>query len=150
MGRAGYVDDYDEDNSGHLYRGRVASALRGRRGQAFLKDLLAQLDAMPEKRLFTSQLEQNGEVCTLGVMTRARKIDTSDKSRWGFSEIGEYGSDDPDQDEWVIDNLVAELDIAEPMVREIMYLNDEGSGHTETPEDRWQRMRQWVQRHIQP
>lgn len=146
MSRSGYTEDYDcNDRSIHLYRGRVASALRGKRGQTFLKDLLVQLDAMPEKRLALSQLEINGSVCALGVMTRARGIDASLGDRFKFSE-----DEDSDQDEWVIDNLVAALDIAEPMVREIMFENDEGTWKHETPEDRWHRMRRWVERHIKP
>lgn len=141
MSRSGYIDDYDWDNRIHLYRGRVASAVRGKRGQAFLKDLLAQLDAMPVKRLATSQLEKDGEVCTLGVMTRSRGIDTSKL---------QFDDEDYDENEWVIDNLASELDIAEPMVREIMFENDEGTYHSETPEQRYERMRKWVERHIKP
>lgn len=137
MSRSGYSDDYD-DRVLHLYRGRVASALRGRRGQAFLKDLLAQLDAMPEKRLITGELEEDGQVCTLGVITRARAIDTS-----------KLKFDDMDETD-VIDQLVKKLDIAAPMVREIMFENDEGAGYwkSETPEQRFVRMRIWVESHI--
>lgn len=143
MSRSGYSNDcYDEDNRIHLYRGRVANAIRGKRGQKFLRELLVQLDAMPERRLTTSQLQADGQVCTLGVMTRARGIDTSDPNEWQFDV------DDWSQNEWVIDNLVGHLDIAEPMVREIMYMNDDGTWKMETPEDRWRRMRNWVARHI--
>ncbi len=63
MSRSGYSDDLD---SWALirWRGQVASAIRGRRGQAVLRDLLAALDAMPEKALVASELETpQGEVC---------------------------------------------------------------------------------------
>lgn len=145
MSRSGYSEDYGcGDNRLYLYRANVDRALAGRRGQAFLKDLLAQLDAMPEKRLTTGELEENGEVCTLGVITRARGIDTS---KLKFGERNEYG--EGEDDDFVIAQLVEDLDISAPMVREIMYENDD-YWLAETPEKRWQRMRRWVEGKIRP
>lgn len=145
MSRSGYTEDYDETfpNATYLYRANLERAMAGKRGQAFLKDLLAQFDAMSEKRLITGELEENGQVCALGVIARARGLDTSKLKR---GEIDEY--DEGEDDEWVIDNLSAEFDITESMVREIMFENDEGTYRTETPEDRWHRMRRWVASHI--
>src|SRR5262245_41467624 len=70
------------------YRSAVGNAIRGERGQNFLKGLLAEMDAMPEKRLISGAWETpvgglpfaptGGDVCAIGVMTRARKLDMSD------------------------------------------------------------------------
>jgi hypothetical protein len=38
------------------WRGAVASAIRGGRGQAFLREMLAAMDAMPVKRLVANEL----------------------------------------------------------------------------------------------
>jgi hypothetical protein len=47
MSRSQYIDDCDDNWQLIRWRGMVASAIRGKRGQQFLKDLLAALDAMP-------------------------------------------------------------------------------------------------------
>lgn len=50
MSRSGYSDDYDFDNWQLIrWRGAVNSAINGRRGQAFLKELLTAIEALPEK-----------------------------------------------------------------------------------------------------
>lgn len=125
--------DYDDDCSGCdliRWRGQVAAAIKGKRGQQFLRKLAETLDTMPEKRLTGGALETGSGCCTLGAEFRARAIDTD-------------AVDDEDYD------LITELlNIAEPLAREIMHLNDEGGGWQETPEKRWQRMRQWVQSQI--
>ena len=45
MSRSGYSDD-DEDGRLAMWRGAVQSAIRGKRGQAALRELLTALDAM--------------------------------------------------------------------------------------------------------
>lgn len=70
MSRAGYSDDLDPLDLGR-WRAQVLSALRGKRGQAFLRDLIAALDAMPEKRLVSGDLQdETGCVCALGALGR--------------------------------------------------------------------------------
>lgn len=133
MGRSGYSEDYD-DNAGYLYRGAVQSAINGRRGQAFLKELLATLDAMPEKRLIARELEEDGDVCAIGSVGKARGID--------LSEL------DPDDAEGV----AATFGIAPAMAREIVFENDDewGFSGNETPEARFERVRKWVAAQIKP
>ena len=126
MSRAGYTED-GEDNWGLIrWRGQVASAIRGKRGQALLRDLVAALDAMPEKALVTEELEtKEGNVCALGAVGRMRG-----------AAIGEIDTED-----W--EALAQTFGIAEPLAREVMYENDEGAWQ-ETPEQRWKRMRAWA------
>jgi hypothetical protein len=125
MSRSNYSDDYDQQQLA-MWRGQVASAIRGKRGQAFLRDLLAALDAMPEKRLITNSLEAAGEVCAIGSLGRARGIDMSNI--------------DPEDSETV----AGTFNIADQLAREVVYENDEGTWKPETPEERWSRMRAWV------
>lgn len=127
MSRAGYCEDGDYDQWAHIrWRGAVASSIKGKRGQAFLRELLAALDAMPEKRLIAGELEHADNVCTIGSLGKARGVDMT-----------QLDPDDPGP-------IADAFGIAEPLVREIEFLNDEGSWHTETPEARWKRMRAWV------
>lgn len=133
--RAGYYDDMEDPWAHICWRGAVKSAIRGKRGQTFLKELVAALDAMPVKRLIKDDLEHNGDVCALGSVGRARGLDMSG-----------LNPEDPSQ-------LVAAFGIPDALVREIEYMNDEGcwtSNRKMTPEDRWQQMRDWAAKQIKP
>lgn len=132
MSRSGYIDDCDDYLQLGRWRGRVKSALNGRRGQQFLKDALAALDAMPDKRLVQEELitepdEETGEtdVCTLGAVLVAKHLPTDKLDPEDHAGIGQA------------------LNIAPCLVAEVEYENDEG-GWRETPEQRWERMRRWI------
>lgn len=160
MSRSGYTDD--DDGSFAMWRGAVRSALKGKRGQSALRELLTALDAMPVKALAAESLvTADGEFCTLGVLGAARGMDV--------------GSIDPD--DW--DAVADAFGLAPAMVREIVYLNDEylndfkfvdiefcgpvrqrypeWGRHTKTvrvpilniSEKRWKHMRNWVAEQIE-
>lgn len=128
MSRSNYSDDF----AGHecvMYRGAVASATNGRRGQAFLREMLAALDAMPERKLVQSALEEDGNVCAIGAVGKARGVDMT-----GL---------DPECSEAIAETF----GIADALAREIVFWNDEGAWPpwpSETPEARFDRMRAWV------
>lgn len=138
MSRHGYNDDIDQWAL-IKWRGQVASAIRGKRGQRLLIDLVQALDAMPEKVLIAEKLidhEDGDAVCALGAVGVKRGL-VMDKL-------------DPEESETVAEAF----DIAEQLACEITYVNDEGGHHywrrDETPEERWRRVRAWAVRHIQP
>ena len=142
MSRSGYSDDC-ENWALICWRGAVNSAIKGKRGQAFLLELREALDAMPDKRLIAEELEADGQFCTLGVLGAKRGIDMS-----GL---------DPDCRETV----AQAFGIAPALAAEIVFENDEHHGFhqrqedgstkwvRETPERRWKRMREWVEANIQ-
>lgn len=130
VSRSGYSEDLDNWQL-IKWRGMVASSTRGRRGQQFFADLLAALEAMPEKVLIADKLEKEGAVCAIGSLGRARGID-----------MQEIDPDDPGQ-------VSHAFNIAECLAQEVVYMNDECiSGHRETPEQRWTRMHKWVKSQI--
>lgn len=107
MSRSGYSDDID-----HWallrWRGQVASAIRGKRGQKLLRELAEALDAMPVKELYQDALKTNeGQFCALGVVGNARGID-----------LEAIDPEDPDC-------VASAFDIAHQLAQEIAYLNDE-------------------------
>jgi hypothetical protein len=140
MSRSGYDDCIDDPLMLGQWRGQVASATRGKRGQAFLKELAAAMDAMPVKEIIKHELiDPQGQVCTIGVVCKSRGIDVS-------------GIDIEDPE--MVGNAVG---IARPLAAEIEYLNDENDStydHStggfvyETPAQRWKRMRKWVDEQI--
>jgi hypothetical protein len=158
MSRAGYYDDDDPLAMGR-WRAAVRSAMRGKRGQAFFKEALAALDAMPDKRLIAGYLVVDGDqipygdkpdiivgadelvdrqgvpmpmgaVCLLGAVGQARGLDMTDL--------------DPED----IETVAPTFGLADAMTREIVYWNDEGGDRGETPEQRWKRMRAWIAKQI--
>jgi len=126
MSRSGYHDDLDDVLNLGRWRAQVASAVRGKRGQAFLKEMLAALDAMPEGRLIEGDLEKGGEVCAIGAVGKTRGTDMS-----------ELDPECPEQ-------VAHAFGIAHQMAAEIVYLNDEAGFRNETPRHRYERMRAWV------
>src|SRR5437879_4918550 len=75
MSRSGYSDDGDNDWGLICWRGAVASAIKGKRGQEFLYEMLHALAALPERKLIANDLEAEGSVCALGAVGKARGID---------------------------------------------------------------------------
>lgn len=135
MSRSGYYNFCDEIDLNILHknwRGAVLSAIRGRRGQHFLRELLKTLDNLPEKRLIAGDFQNpDGQVCTLGAYARYKNIDISHLDPEDYQHHEELSN---------------EFNIAEALVQEIEHLNDEY--HYSSPEDRWQRMRSWVARQL--
>lgn len=114
MSRSGFDNhDGDEGNWGYIcWRGAYLSALRGRRGQAFLRELIAALDAIPDKRLIKEDLIQpdSMSVCAMGAVGLARGF-TTEKMR----------SIDPED----YDAVSHMFGVNEKIVREVEYANDE-------------------------
>lgn len=158
MSRSGYDDDYGDDDPLALgrYRAQVMSAIRGKRGQALLRELLVALDAMPEKRLVAGELEADGQFCALGVVGQARGLN--------LASIDTYD----------VESLAPKFNIAEQLAREIMWVNDDFVNETRWVEaeicgpmrprerhqksvsvpnghagvQRWQEVRRWVERNL--
>jgi hypothetical protein len=74
VGRHGYSDSCDDNWALLRWRGQVVSAIRGKRGQAFLRELIDALDAMPVKRLIPGALRKDGEVCAMGAIGAKRGV----------------------------------------------------------------------------
>jgi len=131
MSRSGYDDCCDFDWQLIMYRGQVANATRGKRGQLMFRELKAALESMPVKQLIEGKLELSGEVCALGALGQARGLDMSQLDPEDAQQVGNA------------------FDIARQLAAEVMYENDEGIwSHPEEPEHRWHRMHRWVSSQI--
>lgn len=143
MSRSGYSDDCDGWDL-IRWRGAVASAIRGKRGQAFLREALAALDALPEKRLVSNDLvvvdgdddlAEETNVCLLGAVGLGRRLDLR-------------GIDPEDREK-----VAGIFGIPYSFACEIMHENDEHFSWDieqrrsvpETPEQRFMRMRRWIE-----
>lgn len=107
MSRSGYRDDCD-GWALIRWRGAVKQAISGARGQAMLRELVQALDSLPEKQLATGTLvTADGDYCTLGALGRARGMDMA-------------SIDQEDREA-----VAKAFGVAEALVAEIMYMNDE-------------------------
>ena len=134
MSRSGYIDDLGDDDPLALgrWRGRVQSAIRGKRGQEFLKEMLAALDLLPEKALIARELQTyDGGVCALGAWAASKGIN--------MMEV------DPED----YDSVANLTPIATCMVQEIVYINDEVFWRA-TPTERYTKVRAWIESQIKP
>lgn len=92
-----------------------------------LRELLVALDAMPDKELIRGDLvTEQGDCCAIGALLVHRSFPSA-------HEI------DP-EDSYHIAQV---LDVAEPLVQEVEWVNDEGY-HFVTNAERWAKMRAWV------
>ena len=125
MSRSGYSDSCDGWEL-IRWRGAVASAIGGKRGQHLLREMRDALDAMPVKRLIAEDLvTPEGEVCALGAVGCRRNLP-------GLVDLDVYDRT----------TVARAFGVAEALVAEIAYKNDD-----EAPDDparRWAYMRRWV------
>ena len=129
MSRSGYTDE-SYPGQFALWRGRVMSSIRGKRGQKLLIELAEAMDAMPEKELIAHELVADGAHCALGVVGAKRGVD-----------IASIDPEDAGQ-------VATAFNIAECLAQEITYINDEDGRYDETAAARWVRVRAWVAKQI--
>ena len=134
MSRSGYSEEC-EQGALNFYRANVDRTIAGKRGQTFLREMAAALDAMPVKELIAGEVVRDeAHVCAIGAVAVARKADVSKLDIYDGDEVGRM------------------FGITSVLAREIAYENDEHRSYNheahrfqeETPAERWTRMRAWV------
>lgn len=129
MSRSGYSDDFDEEIwSVILWRGAVAKATKGKRGQKLLQDLLLALESMPEKQLISGELRSKDGVCALGALGQIRGMD-----------LERLNPEDRDA-------VSSAFGVAPALIAEITYMNDEF--YHKSNEERYEFMVQWVRKQL--
>jgi hypothetical protein len=69
--RIGYSEDEEFGGQFELWQANCRRSLKGKKGQAALRELEAALLAMPDKRLIAGKLQDaDGEVCSLGALAK--------------------------------------------------------------------------------
>lgn len=163
------IDDYEPDDTKSFLRScafqhNIEQALKGKKGQKFLRELEATLLAMPEKRLVAGTLvrepvaldggfEIEGDRCALGSVLVQRKVAAGKTETQAFQEIAKavHKIEHPDYETgWDMIKLAAKLlGISTPLAYAIVYENDEGRAHytgeRETPEERYHKVLKWAQ-----
>jgi len=139
----------------------MKQALKGKKGQKFLRELEAELVAMPEKRLWRGTLAQipvyrpyfkiEGEVCALGVVAVARAMKEGKSRDRAIFEVSKIAPAEDDQtSNWrKIRKAADALGISMALAYAIVYQNDEcGWESRRDPEANHTRMLEWVRSRI--
>ena len=135
MSRLYYDDDCDPSEEG-LRRGWLRSAIRGQRGQRFLRDLVAGLDALPTPELSSGALEdpETGCCCAFGAVRRLR----------GPKNVPIWFH--PEEEDMTPDSLAEPFDVPETLAWAVVQANEEiFSSNTERDRRRrWAEVRAWA------
>lgn len=129
MSRSGYSDEGLPPGELARWRGAVAAAIRGKRGQKLLREMRAALEQLPERRLISGELEASDgsdNVCALGAVGRVRGLEMRHLDPENRYQIAAF------------------FDVAEALAAEVVFENDDGGPPLETPEERWIRVHAWV------
>jgi len=157
MSRSGYSDGECDSTEDFLrmcvWSANVRRCIAGRTGQAFMWELYQALEALPERKLITGSLEDRGAYCSLGAVALARGVEIPQDLR-GPVEEDDYEAADR------YEAMGGFFRIKDMLAREIMWQNDDADEvhyvpgpakprrceptREETPEERWQRVREWV------
>jgi len=146
--RLTFNEDEDFNNQSLLWEANQERCIRGRKGQAALRELEAALLALPEKRLITDELENaRGDVCAIGALVRFKgKENPMIGDSFGGAE--DNLTINADEIERATIDLAQELGVPRLVALAVVRENDEDHYYypaTITPEQRYERMLKWVQ-----
>lgn len=168
MSRSSYTDDYGDEYPGQLelYRANVARSMRGKRGQARLRELRDALVALPVKELhedlFAEGTPQQPRVCALGAWATAKTGDpqaAAEMLRFPVDGNDEDTSEDLEKHGWprlvVLDTIYQNdrdfyvYETYEWPVQRWQHFPIQRA-RPETPAERYRRVLSWVEEQIQP
>jgi hypothetical protein len=144
MSRSGYSEDLDPWAL-IRWRGAVASAIRGKRGQTLLKEMEAALLALPEKKLTRNEFAnvEEGSVCALGAVALKRKLEKGVDRQQALKELATQFPEGCEAEQ-----ASAEFDISDALAKEITWINDEQIWRRTPPEERYKEVLAWVREQI--
>jgi hypothetical protein len=137
-----YYSDNDYDQEIGVARGRRLSAIRSQRGQRFLRDLVAALDALPTPELHSGALEDSktGCCCAFGAVRRLRGVESV--KLWFH----------PEDEDITPDSLAEPFDVSPTLAWAVVQANEDM--HEDNSEQgrrrRWAEVRDWAVRHLLP
>src|SRR5262245_59672680 len=139
MSRINYADEEDHPGQFELWQANCLRSIKGRKGQAALRELEQALLALPEKRLIADELENaDGQVCAIGALVKHKNHTPKADPEYEMEAVGvEMGM--PEMVAWKVVCLNDhELDTR--------YDRDLGRCVPITPEERYERVLQQVQK----
>ena len=133
--RINYSEDEDSPGQFGLWQANCRRSIKGKAGQAALRELEQALLTQPEKRLISDESQNaEGEVCAIGALAKYRGIEKTEADPEDMEEVG------------------IELGMPRLVARKVVCLNDVELGiyglNSVTPEERYERVLAWVRRQL--
>ena len=137
--RISYSDEEDYPGQHDLWQGNCMRSIKGKKGQAALRELEQALLALPDKRLIANELETpDGDVCAIGALAKHRCFTPKADPEYEMEMVGvELGM--PELVAWKVVAL-NDVDI------DTYYDRKEGRCVPYTPEERYERVLAQVQK----
>lgn len=89
MSRIGWSEDESFPGQFEIWQANCRRSLRGRKGQAALRELETALVALESKRLIAHALEnEDGDVCAIGALVKAKGIAPKADPEWQMEDVG--------------------------------------------------------------
>jgi sugar phosphate isomerase/epimerase len=143
--RLNFNEGEDFPNQAFLWEANQQRSLKGKKGQAALRELEAALLSLPEKKLIKDELENaDGQVCALGALAKHRGVQIP-RIDWGSEEYSEFDEDDSER---MSLELAKNLGVPKMVAVAVVYENDDCWPPTITPEGRYTKMLGWVRRQL--
>jgi len=131
--RISYSEEEDYPGQFELWQANCERSLRGREGQAELRELREALLALPDKRLIHGSLiDAEGEVCAIGAYAQRKGLDLS--------------TFDPEDE---TDKVGIIAGMPKMVAWKVVEMNDMELHSRFTPEERYRLMLQWVESKLQ-
>lgn len=154
MSRVYYSDDEEFPGEFNLQEANTNRSMRGKQGQAVLREMEAALVALPRKRLIQGAVACDGDVCAVGAVLAVRKATAEGVSveeataRLGV-ELGErWEQEDDDTQQRGEDAGMPRLVAWRLVALNDVDFGDEYIGRAITPEQRYEKVLAWVQEHL--
>lgn len=160
--RIGYSEDEDYPGQFELWQANCRRSMKGKAGQAALRELEAALLALPDKRLIAHKMiDAEGDVCAIGALAKHKGRDILAEPH--------IGPDDEFEGDGEMEEIGVELGMPRLVAWKVVCENDinlDGSNLVTlegpyrwpaekpkvwvpiTPEVRYERMLAWVQRQL--
>ena len=138
MSRINYTDEEDHPGQFALWQANCLRSIKGKNGQAALRELEQALLALPDKRLIAGDLQdEQGNVCAIGALARHKNHTPKADPEYEMEAVGvELGM--PELVAWTVVCLNdRELDKH--------YDREQGRCVLYTPEERYERVLKTVQ-----
>lgn len=148
--------DGDEEYPGQwwLWEQALYRAVNGRRGQQVLRDLERALLDLPEKQLIDGSLSDGKGVCAVGAYVAQKRVEAGEDRDEVLEQLNGLARNDrwDEIDGWaaeestILQGQAAGMQLT--LAVSIASLNDEY--YPVTPEQRYERVLEWVQKRILP
>lgn len=142
MSRIGLVEEENFPGEFFLQERNRERSLAGKKGQAALRELVAALEAMPEKRLCKwAMVDDEGEVCALGAYVLRKRIQRGDTYAQAIKTIDHEGENRMSHD------LASHYEFPAAAAWAVAFRNDEILDRC-SPEERHALMLEWARAQI--